>query len=421
MTVRVFNGMWASSSNFHQISSLAKLVSTFPAPQRPRFADTSGQDISPLATSEHITKPDLVVSHPGQAHCSNAGEWIWPSLSSTVEVKRLESRDPFDEAGELKIGDDHAETIIQVAKNGRNLLLGNLSCAAFVLGMYGSKARIYRFDRAGVVVSRSFDYVASPALLGEFYWRLVHPIRRSKSSGDGIIVGADRTITGASDEDKAQVAEFLQRYHGFSQENASLAVENSLCIMASHRLPSGSEDKPTCVDEGNVDGMGGASSPMPTALRKCFSFGEPLYLSTGLFSRATIVWQVLVEGYEETSYALKDYWREVFRKPESYFYERIEERCHGREHYGLAQCKGSVDLGASREGMQEHRTCSALLRSGNSLLDRSHMRILLSPVGQQLSTFKNTKRLVCALRDAIKGETWQSVLFRDILHTREIL
>jgi hypothetical protein len=58
------------------------------------------------------------------------------------------SRDPFHDAGECKIGDTHDETIVQLAKNGRNLLLRNSSCFVFVLGVYAHNARIYRFDRS---------------------------------------------------------------------------------------------------------------------------------------------------------------------------------------------------------------------------------------------------------------------------------
>lgn len=74
-------------------------------------------------------------------------------------------------------------------------MFSNMSLFVFVVGIYGHSARIYRFDHAGAIVSCSFNYVTDPQLLGQFYWRLVHPIVDSTPSiHNRFIVGSDTTV-----------------------------------------------------------------------------------------------------------------------------------------------------------------------------------------------------------------------------------
>jgi hypothetical protein len=134
--------------------------------------------------------------HPKSNPPPSQGDWRWNLIASTIKVKVKGSRDPFDDAGECKIGDEHEETIVQLAKNGRNLLLGNSSCFVFVFGVYGHWARFYRFDCSGVIVSKAFNYAISLCLLGEFFWRFVHP----KHSHAGV-VGSDPTVTRPTEEE----------------------------------------------------------------------------------------------------------------------------------------------------------------------------------------------------------------------------
>ena len=293
------------------------------------------------------------------------------------------SRDPFDDAGECKIGDTHDETIVQLAKNGRNLLLGNSSCFVFVLGVYGHNARIYRFDRSGVIVSKAFSYTSSPHLLGDFLWRLVHP--EKSSSG---IIGSDTTITRPTKEEAERMLGVVQQYHLGLEINVAEFLQDSRWIVASW----------SPLSEGH-------NSSLARGRTRCFAFGHALSQSTNLFSRATVVWRVVVEEYEERLFALKDSWRELCRKPEVFFYERILKYKGESAWVGLASFMGSLDLGEEQGKELGHRTCSATLRVGehSDRHDRSHMRTLTYPVGRKLSTFTRTKQLVVALRAAIEG------------------
>jgi hypothetical protein len=365
------------------VHSLSQLIQSFPTNRKPTFANTATATFPALSDSDHATKPDITIAHPTVDIPTSTSDWKWHFAASTIEVKVKASRDPFDDAGECKIGDTHDETIVQLAKNGRNLLLGNTSCFVFVLGVYGHTARIYRFDRSGVIVSKAFSYISSPHLLRDFLWRLVHP--KKSSSG---ITGSDTTITRPTKEEAERMLGVVQRYHRGLEIDVAEFLQGSRWIVASWSPPS--------------DRHG---SSLACGRTRCLAFGRALSQSTNLFSRATVVWRAVVEGHEEKLFALKDSWRELCRKPEVFFYERIRKYKGESAWVGLASFMGSLDLGEELGEELGHRTCSATLRVGehSDRHDRSHMRTLTYPIGRELSTFTRTKQLVIALRAAIEG------------------
>jgi hypothetical protein len=156
----------------------------------------------------------------------------------------------------------------------------------FVLGVYGHSARIYRFDRSGVIVSKAFSYTSSPHLLGEFLWRLIHS--EKLSSG---ITGSDNTITPPTKEEAERMLDVVQRHHPGLEINVAEFLQDSRWIVASWSPPSENHDS-------------------SLARTHCFTFGRALSQSTNLFSRATVVWRVVIEGHKEKLFALKDSWRD---------------------------------------------------------------------------------------------------------------
>ena len=289
-------------------------MQSFLANRKPASANTATATFPALSDFNHVTKPDATITHPTVNIPASQSDWKWHFAASTIEVKVKASRDPFDDAGECKIGDIHDETIIQLAKNGRNLLLGNSSCFVFVLGVYGHNVRIYRFDRLGVIVSKVFSYTSSPHLLGDFLWRLVHPEKLSFG-----IIGSDSTITRPTTEDAEKMLGVVRRYHLGSEIDVAEFLQDSRWIVASCLPPSVTHD-----------------SSLTGVRTRCFAFGRVLSQSTNLFSRATVVWRVVVEGHEEEPFALKDSWRELCRKPEVFFYDRIRKYKGESAWVGLA-------------------------------------------------------------------------------------
>jgi hypothetical protein len=281
--------------------------------------------------------------------------------------------------------------------------MGNLSCFSFVLGMYGHMARIYRFDRAGVIASKAFHYVSSPHILGEFFWRFVHP---EHSSG---VVGLDSTLSRPTKPERRAMLEHIRQLD--LEIAADEILQSGRWIQASAFLPPETQSTtptpglgkgPQSSSEGSVSEEGPLSNQTPPMTVRCFTIGPPLSHSFNLFSRATIVWRVLVEGQGHKLYVLKDSWRELCRDAEVHFYRHIEKHAGEAKWRGIARCEGSVELGKSEPGETGHVTCSAALR-GKPRNDRIHMRTLTSPVGHKLSEFTSTRQLIQALRTAIEG------------------
>ncbi|KAH9988492.1 hypothetical protein BJV77DRAFT_1160979 [Russula vinacea] len=378
------------------VRSLNQLTQSFPANRKPTFANTSTATFPPLSKSDHATKPDITITHPNVNTPTASTDWKWHLAASIIEVKPKTSSDPFNDDGKYKDDDTHDEIVVQISKYARNLLQGNSSCFVFLLGVYGHNARIYRFDRSGVIVSKAFNYISSPEHLGEFLWRLVHP----KNSSPGII-GSDTTITRPTSKEIERMLAIVQRHH------PTLEIED-----AKFRQDSRWMDvcwSPLCE---------GHDSSVPRGRTRCFAIGPPLWQSTNLFSRATVVWRVVIKGHEDKLYALKDSWRELCRNPEVFFYERIQKFKGESEWVGLAKFMGSLNLGDGQGKLSRHRTSSATLRTGEgSLQDRSHVRTLTYPVGHQLSTFTSTRQMVLGLRAAVEGHRFafaSGVLHRDI-------
>ena len=237
--------------------SLSHLIQSFPANRKPTFANTATATFLALSDSDHATKPDITITHPTVNISTCPSDWKWHFVACTIEVKVKADRDPFDDTGECKIGDTHDETIVQLAKNARNLLLGNSSCFVFVLGVYGHNARIYRFDRSGVIVSKAFSYTSSPHLLGDFLWRLVHPAKLSPG-----ITGSDTTITRPTKEEAERMLGVVQRYHLGLGIDVAEFLQDSRWIVASWYPPSECHD--SC------------------GRTRCFAFGRALSQSTNL-------------------------------------------------------------------------------------------------------------------------------------------
>ncbi|KAH9976034.1 hypothetical protein BJV77DRAFT_1074456 [Russula vinacea] len=165
-------------------------------------------------------------------------------------------------------------------------------------------AQIYRFDCSGVIVSKAFNYISSPELLGDFLWQLVHP----ENSSPGII-GSDTTITRPSQE--AQRLLDVVRWHHptleteaaeFLQDSVGWTLVGLLCARA-------------------------MTNPLPVVVR----VASLLVLPCG--SRRTFFLMQRLSG-------------EMCRKPEVFFYERIQK-------FKEEQGKRS-----------RHRTCTATLCGG---------------------------------------------------------
>ncbi|KAH9831774.1 uncharacterized protein C8Q71DRAFT_841066, partial [Rhodofomes roseus] len=302
---------------------LDKLVASFPTQKQPKFFNYGHKALpfpfDALRADFHATKPDVVATVPTIPADTTALKWR--NVAFVIEVKRADDDDPM-----LKVTERRNSTLVQLAKSARNIMLAQGRLFVLLVGIYGSKARIYRFDRAGAVVSQAFQYAREPAILYEFLWRLVHPHHVACR-----VVGGDPTIRLANKKEQQKAQNWVHKLdptYSFTHE------DRKACRFIT-------------VNDGGND---------KTSSRKYLVY-RLLFVNPRLFTRGTAVWEAMElsgPGNKNTGkrVVIKEYWRQLVRIPESDFYEEMIEA--NMEFMGIADYKYGEDLGAP-EARDIHR------------------------------------------------------------------
>ncbi|EPT01875.1 hypothetical protein FOMPIDRAFT_1048468 [Fomitopsis schrenkii] len=399
-------------------AGLREIVSDFPDATRPCFHNNAHEVIRfPFQKQEqefHTTKPDIIASLPGQQFEGRFPD-RWRNISTVFEVKNTVKGDPIEYRSPR-----NDETLVQLAKSARNILVAQGRLFVFVVGIYGHYARIYRFDRAGAVCSDRFNYQKEPSILRRFLWRLTHPTHQNCD-----ILGADPTVRLTSTpSDQTEIEAAL----------SAASIEHT------------EETWKTCrwvTVKGADDGA---------QLR--YLLYDPIFINPGLFSRATTVWaglEVDDDGHptglppreDGTSgqpagrqVIVKDSWQQLARRPEAEHYEQIyasislrvlqsvadadarDNEVEGKAianawneaWVGLAEFVAGDDLGAEEikrevEDRVGQQTSTAIYQHSppHQLYERSHSRTVSKTIGTPLSEFATTKEMVQALMDAIEA------------------
>ncbi|KZT67884.1 hypothetical protein DAEQUDRAFT_375900 [Daedalea quercina L-15889] len=429
------------------VDGLTSLVREFDDEERPEFFNHAHKvmqfPFALCAEEQHVTKPDVVATIPGPEYIHPLPRWRHVAL--VFEVKPCDSDDPMKTYANV-----HEETLIQLAKSARNIMLAQGRLYAFVVGIYGAKARIFRFDRAGAVCSPLFNYIGQPQILHEFLWRFMHP-----PTEGCVVLGDDPTSTMGTHEGREQVQELVEKYdpsYAYTSENRK----------AVRRLVVTNE-----------------------AGREIHYLAYKLiFINTRLFSRATMIWEAFELGDEnpETGrregtgkhVVIKEAWRQFARPSEIGFYramrEAMEEAAEGvpPSLTGIAEFEYGDDLGLREARRLEemagpepkstdgenvllnsmsdepndpdayprqlrvpywrvlgHRTVTARCRfteeDAKSDIhehnERGQMRLVLKTIGTPITEFSETYELVTALRDAIEGHRQAyvaGVIHRDV-------
>ena len=403
------------------------MVERFPKTKRPLFINHANKVMKfPFAMcddEDHETKPDIVVSIPKLQHLAPRDRWR--NVAFIFEAKGTSGDDPM-----RKHTLRHEETLVQLAISARNIMLAQGRLYAFTIGIYGHKARIFRFDRAGAVCSPSFDYILRPDVLYNFMWRFIHPIDKRCA-----LLGDDPTSTLGTSNDRALVRAFAKKHDPSYKHTAEIQK-------AVRRI--------TLTDDAGNE--------------RCYLVYKLLFLNSRLFSRATTVWQAV--ELDETGktvgepVVIKEAWRQFLRTSEIRHYQdmheavdaaaedaalslsHIAEFSHG-DDLGLRETKqlfrdgcatSTVDdtsFSGSVDDLDEdeinkfrfppanvfgHRTVSASCRpTAGPEHDRSHVRIVLKTVGKPITDFDSTYEMVTALRDAIIGTSTRCLFVKGML------
>lgn len=292
-----------------QIKGLQRLVQDFPKAKRLAFVDTHATRLRfPLEqwAGEHgDTAPDISVLQPG-ADSFRVNDWSEVSL--VFEAKNSLNADPTNIRSET-----HIDTLIQLSKNARNMLVAHAALSCCTVGIYNRHMRIFHFDHAAAVASPAFDYIEDPGVLREFLWRFSHP-----AVGD-TVVGAD---------DTRRVPSSAER---FSASRTLRALGRSCEDMLRSRWVS-------------VPRADGGKPPE-------FLTTKVLNLNPRLFSRATTVYEALSTGPDRRLVAVKEAWRQGdgnVRERETAFYEAMSNWFdkHHVDPWGLPRMICGADLGS---------------------------------------------------------------------------
>ncbi|EPT03319.1 hypothetical protein FOMPIDRAFT_1046874 [Fomitopsis schrenkii] len=376
---------------------LTKLVAGFPGSNKLVFKNHKHTrtkfPYKKYHSEGHITRPDVIASFPGESDINRHPD-KWRNISLVVEAKLKESEDPMK-----SYSDEHELTLVQLAKSARNLLVSQSRLFVFFVGIYGSLARFFRFDHAGAVCSRAFDYTTSTGSrhMYDFLWRFTHPIAKGTH-----FVGDDPTVRCIKRGDHASVTSKL-RAKGIEIRDATEAAK------AYRYITVGGTNKGT----------------------KRYLAYELLFMNPHFISRATTVWKAIeVDGQGNpigSPVVIKDAWRELVIQKELDHYEDIFSSSDAAaEVFGVAQFLCGDDLGAGEYVAMErgekggsgvgHLTATSryAVKPAHPHSERSHSRLVLGTVGVPLSQFKSTRELSEAFRDAVQGH--QEAFEKAILH-----
>ncbi|OSC97847.1 hypothetical protein PYCCODRAFT_1398059 [Trametes coccinea BRFM310] len=437
------------------IAGMRSLVSTFPPQKRLDIVDTSGSNLyfpfNSFKKHHQYTQPDISLSFPGET--VTRGDW--QTISMAIEVKGDDKQDPF-------VKDDnastHVRTVEQLAKNARNLLLAHGFLSAFVVGIYGRTVRLARFDHAYGVVARPFslDDDDGARVLQKFLWHFVHPVVGHR------VVGSDPTVMPFTDDDREWVKTQLSALKPRNWEAHVGELEKG------RRVEVYDQRTGRCVP---------------------YLAYHLVDVNGRLFSRATMVWRAIEDtrvwkdgklvpdpnsARQVQPRILKEAWRQLVRRAETEFYDRLESTIPEEDMFGLARMECGGDIGSlelrwwkrrdsaippiippaaqpadlpvpfcstGRDNAlanhflaptvdhvppfafplpyPQHQTYSSRIKDSKRIhCERSHVRIVIADVGHPLTEFKSSREMVAAMRDAIEGHriAWEraNVLHRDV-------
>ncbi|KAH9836363.1 uncharacterized protein C8Q71DRAFT_79812, partial [Rhodofomes roseus] len=299
------------------LPGLATLVEGFKAAKRPKFINHAHKDMRfPFALGDddnHVTKPDIVATIPARPYIPPADRWR--NVALVFEIKARDADDPM-----VKYTAAHEKTLVQLAKSARNIMLSQGRLYAFVVGIYGHQARIFRFDRAGGVCSPQFNYMKKPYILHEFMWRFVHP-----ATPGCVVVGDDPTIRLGSRADRALAQKWVADY----DPSCTYTAENRKAVR-----------RFTITNDKGV----------PTE----YLVYKLIFVNPRLFSRATTIWEAfeLLKGGKETTgkrVVIKDAWRQFARPSEIGIYMEMREAAEAAAEEAAAAAAEEATAAAAAE------------------------------------------------------------------------
>lgn len=301
-----------------------------------------------------------------------------------VEFKRESTSDPFIDNDDPectepfeKLFDTTCATRGQMTLYSTRMQMYQFRTCVFSVGIFGRVARLFRWDRAGAIVSEPIKYsVEGNRELSEFFYRfnLMNPTQR----------GWDPTVCDATAEEAAAFTQAIKTIVG--EENAALLKS----LLESVGEP---EDYPRKKITVTYGAKGEAS----------YIVGRSSVAAKSPTGRATRGF-VAMDAESKKLVFLKDSWRLNMDgvKSEGRWYKKLKE---GRN---IAAFLHGSDVGHPKNRRRLQRTItqnfSKRFRNIRGMMGYVHYRIVQSEFYIPLNMFKDSKNLTQIMYDAILGK-----------------
>ncbi|CAL1696844.1 unnamed protein product [Somion occarium] len=296
----------------------------------------------------------------------------WRSLEMPIHVLAPSADDLFG------YGDECSEVLESIIEQVAEQFAHQHRTHVFSLIIFGRYARFLRWDRAGCVVSKGFEYHKNPRLLADFFWRFTFLSRAER--------GFDPTTTDATPSEirafKATVRNFIKN----APRNAEFL------------RPTLDDDYP--VYKMQLDSVNGQKMHL--------IIGKPFhgYKRPTCGGRATRVYAAYLKS-EKRLVCLKDFWRSHQLVSEAEMYQHLANHDVPHLPTNLAAGDVLVDSQLQSTSNQQH----------GRLWGLTHQRIV-QEIAFPLETAKSSRELTQVFRDIIAcmSKAWQSanVLHQDL-------
>ena len=298
-----------------------------------------------------------------------------------VEFKRGPTSDPFSELGFKGAFPKHFDTSCdirgQMTLYSTRMQMYQFRTCIFSVGIFGNVARLFRWDRAGAIVSAPIEYsVAGNRELSEFFYRFDRANRTQR--------GWDPTIHDAGSEETAAFAQAIQ----------TIAGEKDTALLGS-LLESVGDPREFPRKKVNI-----------TKQKASYIIGRSLVAAESPTGRATRCFVAMDVDTKKLVF-LKDSWRPdlLEMKPESHWYKKVKGGSN------LAAFLHGSDVEYPMEGGEEgptQRTITDLHFAKfceiSGMMGYLHHRTVQSEFYLPLKTFKDSQNLTQIMSDVIVGK-----------------
>ncbi|KAH8115734.1 hypothetical protein DFH11DRAFT_1507170, partial [Phellopilus nigrolimitatus] len=348
-----------------------------------------------------------------------------------IEVKKRDDKDPFQDPDSECDAATCSKTNFFVTRDSQtnqeklDANIGQIvsyaaeACARqhrmfyFSVSIHGHHARLIRWDRAGAVVSRSFNYRQNPELLCKFLWRFGHATPTQR--------GYDPTVAIASEKDEEDFKKTVSVYVAFQLDVTGDELEEAV---GRHYQ----KERVAKVDVVSGDHRG---SPMIEQ----YLISRPVMSPSSVAGRSTRGYWAVKVGTLEMAF-LKDTWRIDVDRMEQEGAILRHLNASGVKNISDLYCHGDVpiDIEDLREEILPQCTrtdefvCAEWACNGGrkiKVTKHVHYRLLLKAVGYSLREFNGTREMFEATQDAyealISAHEKCNMLHRDVSLNNVIL